>query len=226
MIRLRELSNKVMDVYQILSKEFNTFQSKQGLTCIEKCGACCNNPDIEVSPLELLPYALHLLETGQALKIYDELNNSETAAVCLQYRQTSLSGDQGYCGMYEYRPGICRMFGAAGFKTKSGSATLSVCKPIKTSVPEKYAAALIATQALSRTTMTVENNNRYLAANSENAKSACKPPMIDEGRQRIAQLDYELGEKLMPINQALKYALEKILLSDFYACSEGDNAAA
>ena len=38
-----------------------------------------------------------------------------------------------------------------------------------------------------------------------------------EGRQKLAQLDYELGERLMPINDALRFVLEKILTLNFYA---------
>ena len=145
MNRLRELSSQVMDVYQSLSQEFSAYQSSRSLNCVEKCGACCNNPDIEVSPLEMLPLALHLFDTGRAEQEFDELDNYSGFA-CKQYQRLSLDGKEGYCGIYEYRPAICRMFGAAGYKTKSGEATLSVCKPIKQAVPEKYAAALIAIQ--------------------------------------------------------------------------------
>jgi len=67
MNRLRELSSQVMDVYQSLSQEFSAFQSSQSLNCVEKCGACCNKPDIEVSPLEMLPFALQLNNRGAVL---------------------------------------------------------------------------------------------------------------------------------------------------------------
>jgi hypothetical protein len=50
--------------------------------------------------------------------------------------------------------------------------------------------------------------------------------MIAEGRQRLAQLDYELGDKLMPINDALRYILEKILTLSFYSQNIDDGVAA
>ena len=202
MNRLRELSSQVMDVYQLLSQEFSAFQKSQSLHCVEKCGACCNKPDIEVSPLEMLPYALHLFDTGMAEQVFDELDNYNGFA-CKQYQRTSLDGNEGYCGIYEYRPSICRMFGAAGYATKSGEATLSVCKPIKQAVPEKYAASLIAIQT-----------------------NTHQPPMIAQGRQKLAQLDYELGEKLMPINEALRFVLEKILTVSYYSSHIDDGVAA
>ena len=215
MNRLRELSSQVMDVYQSLSQEFSAYQSSQSLNCVEKCGACCNNPDIEVSPLEMLPLALHLFDTGRAEHEFDELDNYSGFA-CKQYQRLSLDGKEGYCGIYEYRPGICRMFGAAGYKTKSGEATLSVCKPIKQAVPEKYAAALIAIQPAWG-----QNNN-----SDPMSISNSKPPMIAEGRQKLAQLDYELGDKLIPINDALRYILEKILTLSFYSQNINDGVAA
>jgi len=211
MNRLRELSSQVMDVYQSISHEFGAFQSSQSLNCVEKCGACCNKPDIEVSPLEMLPYALHLFDTGQAEQAFDELA-SYSGFACKQYQRTSLDGIEGYCGIYDYRPGICRMFGAAGYKTKSGHATLSVCKPIKQSVPDKYAAALIAIQPQASKSLPVGD----IAANSSGSSLSEKPPMIAEGRQKLTQLDYELGEKLMPINDALRFVLEKILTLSYY----------
>ena len=215
MNRLRELSSQVMDVYQSLSQEFSAYQSSQSLNCVEKCGACCNNPDIEVSPLEMLPLALHLFDTGRAEQAFDELD-SYSGFACKQYQRLSLDGKEGYCGIYEYRPGICRMFGAAGYKTKSGEATLSVCKPIKQAVPEKYAAALIAIQPA----WGQSNNSDPMSISNS------KPPMIAEGRQKLAQLDYELGDKLMPINDALRYILEKILTLSFYSQNINDGVAA
>ncbi|MFD3389359.1 YkgJ family cysteine cluster protein [Alteromonas macleodii] len=215
MNRLRELSSQVMDVYQSLSQEFSAYQSSQSLNCVEKCGACCNKPDIEVSPLEMLPFALHLFDTGQAEQAFDELD-SYSGFACKQYQRLSLDGKEGYCGIYEYRPGICRMFGAAGYKTKSGEATLSVCKPIKQAVPEKYAAALIAIQPA----WGQSNNSDPMSISNS------KPPMIAEGRQKLAQLDYELGDKLIPINDALRYILEKILTLSFYSQNINDGVAA
>ena len=215
MNRLRELSSQVMDVYQSLSQEFSAYQSSQSLNCVEKCGACCSNPDIEVSPLGMLPLALHLFDTGRAEQAFDELD-SYSGFACKQYQRLSLDGKEGYCGIYEYRPGICRMFGAAGYKTKSGEATLSVCKPIKQAVPEKYAAALIAIQPA----WGQSNNSDPMSISNS------KPPMIAEGRQKLAQLDYELGDKLIPINDALRYILEKILTLSSYSQNINDGVAA
>ena len=117
------------------------------------------------------------------------------------------------------------MFGAAGYKTKSGEATLSVCKTIKQAVPEKYAATLIAIQP-QRSDVIEQLLIGDIAANSAGQSTAIKPPMIAEGRQKLAQLDYELGDKLMPINDALRLMLEKILTLSFYSQDIDDGVAA
>jgi len=65
-----------------------------------------------------------------------------------------------------------------------------------------------------------------IAANSEVLITSAKPPMIAEGRQKLAQLDYELGEKLMPINDALRFVLEKILIHSAYSQDIDDGVAA
>ena len=117
------------------------------------------------------------------------------------------------------------MFGAAGYKTKSGEATLSVCKTIKQAVPEKYADTLIAIQP-QRSDEIEQLLIGDIAANSAGQSTAIKPPMIAEGRQKLAQLDYELGDKLMPINDALRLMLEKILTLSFYSQDIDDGVAA
>lgn len=53
-----------------------------------------------------------------------------------------------------------------------------------------------------------------------------KPPMLAIGRQKIAQLDFELGEKLMPINDELRYILDKILTLSYYQGNVDDFVAA
>lgn len=194
MLRLRELSGQVMAVYDELSEQFGSYQREQGLSCIQGCGACCNNPDIEVSVLEMLPYALHLFDIGQAETVLDTLDVA-TGFSCIMYQRASLDGKQGQCSVYQWRPGICRMFGAAGYKTKTGTATLSVCGVIKAQVPAKYANALIAI-------------------------GSTKPPMLAEGRSRLAQLDYLLGEKLLPINEALAAALGRVLTLAAYSVGD------
>jgi hypothetical protein len=40
------------------------FQAQSQLHCCSSCGACCSTPEIRSSPLEFLPWALHLFLNG------------------------------------------------------------------------------------------------------------------------------------------------------------------
>ena len=200
MQRLRDLALEVLNEYQLLSQEFGSYQKISGLNCVEGCGACCNNPQVEASVLEMLPLALHLFDTGQAEAYLQQMHDSGGFA-CHLFQRHSLDGMKGACTVYEWRPGICRMFGVAGYRTKTDQPTLSVCATIKASKPQRFADALI-------------------------AMSTSTPPMLAHGRQRIAKIDYALGEKLMPINEALVAALEKVLTQAAYSALDDGNVAA
>lgn len=200
MQRLRDLALEVLNEYQLLSEEFGSFQAQAGLHCLSGCGACCNNPQVEASVLEMLPLALHLFDTGQAEHYLEQMQDSGGFA-CHLFERHSLDGLKGACSVYEWRPGICRMFGVAGYRSKTDVPTLSICSTIKNQMPAKYADALIAVTTSS-------------------------PPMLTHGRQRIAKIDYTLGDKLLPINLALQLALEKVLmLSTYGSVNDGGVAA-
>lgn len=218
MQRLRDLATQVLDEYQQLSNRFGAYQQLTELTCVSGCGKCCNNPDIEVSELEMLPLALHLFDIGQAEE-YLVMCEEEGRFACHLYRRHSLDGTSGECNFYAWRPAICRMFGAAGYRTKNEVPTLSVCSTIKSAFPEKYAQALIALQPVAGDGITADGQ-------AVGSQAAVNPPMLANGRQRIVQIDFTLGDKLLPINQALKKALERVLTIAAYTDQTDDFVAA
>jgi Fe-S-cluster containining protein len=185
MQRLRELSRLVEAVFGELEQTFSDYQCKTGLTCKAGCGACCNNPQVESTVLEMLPLALSLYDQGRAEKVLTELE-LYSGFSCYHYARTSLDGLNGSCSVYSQRPAICRMFGASAVNGKHGKDRFSVCKVIKEEKPQAWQAALIGVQ-------------EYPA------------PRMTDGKERVRQIDYALGRKDMPINQALKAALEKVL---------------
>ena len=84
------------------------------------------------------------------------------------------------------------MFGAAGYRDKSGNASLSVCKVIKTDKAAAYQDSLIALQS-------------------------DPPPMMVMAKEQVNELDYELGKQHLPINEALQQALERVLFKAWYS---------
>lgn len=192
MQRLRELSRRVEAVYGEMADTFSGYQQASGLSCRSGCGECCTQPTIEATVLEMLPLALHLFDQGKAEQTLTQLEELPEGSSCSFYQRLSFDGKQGQCSVYQQRPSICRVFGAAGYRDKLGQAALSVCKTIKADKAEKYQQHLI-------------------------MLSGQPPPMMMSAKEQVSELDYALGAKHYPINEAMRLALEKVLFKAYYS---------
>ena len=113
---------------------FSSYQAKSNLPCLEGCGRCCLNPEVDASTLEMFPIALKIFDDG---KLDEWLDKTESPLQdhCLFYVQENET--KGRCGIYNERPALCRMFGVAGYLTKEREVTLSICKYISEKYPER-----------------------------------------------------------------------------------------
>ena len=178
-------------LFDRLEQEIAQFKVHTNLHCISGCGKCCSKPDIDASPLEFLPWAFHIFLNGEAKKVYDQLNES-TATICHVYRPLSLlDSHSGSCSSYQYRGLICRLFGYAATKDKYGLLRLATCSIIKKDQPNSF----------------------------ENAQSGInaglKIPIFSDYYMNLSQIDIRLGNTIVPINKAMKMALEEVL--SYYA---------
>ena len=181
----------VEELFARLEKEISLFKSETSLHCLTGCGKCCSKPDIDASPLEFIPWALHLFLNGQAEAVLLELNNS-TILTCNIYRPSALIEEfNGSCSSYRYRGLICRLFGYAASRDKYGKLRLATCKIIKDDQRENY------------------NNTEEAIANG------LYVPIFTDYYMQLAQIDYKLATTMLPINKALKMALEEVL--QYYA---------
>jgi Fe-S-cluster containining protein len=187
---IREFAKELQIIYDEMGKSFSEYQKTSGLLCLEGCGKCCNNPQVEASMLEMIPLALKILDDNKLEAWLEKLENS-TQNHCLMYQPLSLDGSLGKCSVYGERPALCRMFGVAGYFNKYGKVSLSLCKLIR-------------------------EQNGELAKNHEQTVSEEKTPMLITWSYRLAQLDPALIQKRMPINEALQQALEKVALYAMY----------
>lgn len=181
-MNIREFSHNLQKLYEEMSASFAAFQSASGWHCMSGCGKCCLNPEIEASPLEMLPMALAIYDNGQLDEWYEKLLTTEQN-YCLAY-----VGDEkgnGKCGIYQGRPSLCRMFGVAGYKNKHEEITLSVCKYLR----EEYKIDALPVGLDPEST-----------------------PTFPYWSYRLSTLDQKLLSERMPINHALKAALEKVAL--------------
>ena len=133
----------IKSIYQSLLKTseiYSELQNSTGLTCLNECGKCCENPNIFARPSELLPMAEWLYQEGRAFELVEELENLANASElknCIFYKKLDEFG-RGRCGAYEFRPLICRSFGVFIREHKEGRREFSVCKLIKEEHRERY----------------------------------------------------------------------------------------
>lgn len=183
--------NKVNQLYDRLDQEISAFQSETNLHCKVGCGKCCTKPDIEASPLEFLPWAFHLFLNGKAEETLDNLNQN-SSSICSIYTPLSLlDNNSGSCGDYKHRGLICRLFGYGATRDKYGQLRLATCKIIKEGQQENYQNS---TEAISK---------------------GLHVPIFTDYYMNLSQIDVNLGNLIVPINQALKLSIEEVL--QYYA---------
>jgi len=189
-MNIREFSQDLQNIYDEMGITFARYQQASGLYCLEGCGKCCSNPEVEASVLEMFPLAIRILDENKLEEWLEKLENPDHD-YCLFYQSHSADGSKGSCGAYKERPSVCRMFGVAGFYNKHHEITLSVCKLIREKYPE-------------------------LTKIREAEATEDKTPMLMPWSYSLMQLDPALIQDRMPLNQALKKALERIALYALY----------
>lgn len=175
----------VEKLFHQLDQETAAFQNTTGIQCLSGCGRCCTYPDIEASPLEFLPLAFHLFLTGEADKMLQTLRELQTT-ICVNYKPLSII-DQGHCKTYRYRGLICRLFGYGANTDKYGKLRLATCKVIKEGQAENFGSA------------------------SEKITQGLPVPIFTEYYMQLNQIDFRLGNIIVPVNKVLRLALEEVL---------------
>lgn len=175
----------VENLFSKLDQEATLFQKSSGLRCVSGCGKCCTSPNIEASPLEFLPWALHLFINGEAENTLNQLNKTKSST-CLIYKPLSVI-NQGRCSSYKYRGLICRLFGFGANTDKYGELRLATCRIIKEGQAENY------------------------KSTSEAITKGLHVPIFTEYYMQLNQIDFNLGNIILPINKALKMALQDVL---------------
>jgi Fe-S-cluster containining protein len=174
-------------LFDRLEKEIVVFQAQSQLNCCSGCGACCSTPEIEASPLEFLPWALHLFLNGEAEKTLETLQHKSSTFCYLYQPLTLVDRAMGRCSNYRYRGLICRLFGYAATRDKYGQLRLATCKIIKEGQNEHY-----------KTTEEAISKGLYI-------------PVFTDYYMQLSQIDARLGTTMMPINKALSTAIEEVL---------------
>lgn len=184
----RDLPSQVLSIYQEIDQKTARLQVAFGLRCPSLCGACCDNPDVEATVLEILPLADEIYrrnEEESVLLVLEEKSNQGDFR-CVLYRANPGFQKSGRCSYYEFRPLICRLFGFAFRRNKFGNLELSTCKVIKERTPEAVHRAEIG------------------------ISEGLDVPVYQESFMRIASMHSGIGYRRFPINLALKEGLERL----------------
>jgi Fe-S-cluster containining protein len=189
---INEKVSEVKNLYNRLDKEVQELTQETGLHCLPGCGACCIKPYIEATILEFIPLALHFYETGKLEEQLEFIEQNSDKPTCVNFIAHDISSGKGYCGQYENRGLICRLFGYSAVRNKFGENILVTCKRIK----ESQAAVV---QQL-----------------NEDLKAGKKVPRIGRFYDELKGIDYNLSDKMYPINQAIKKALEYVAFYFYY----------
>ncbi len=184
---LIQTKNEILQLYENLKRSIEEFQQTSKLRCASGCGRCCENPDIFITVLEVLPLACELWQNQTALKVLVELENISGQQPCVFYQANPLKSGNGFCRVYSWRPLLCRLFGYSAKKDKYGQAQLVTCPTIKSLCSKEYAQAQI------------NLSQGHLTA-----------PFMQDYAMQLLNIDPYLGKEQFPINQAIKLAIEKV----------------
>ena len=179
----------VENLFQQLEQESTLFKQASNIHCLSACGKCCSYANIEASPLEFLPWAFHLFLEGEAENTLQKLKSNHNGT-CLLYKHLCTQ-NVSHCDNYKYRGLICRLFGCAANRDKNGQIRLITCKLIKEQQHEEYTAA------------------------QKSITQDLKVPIFTDYYMLLNQIDFHLGNMILPINKALKTSLEEVL--QYYA---------
>ena len=106
-------------------------------------------------------------QAKDALELLEDADHKQ----CVFYKPDPLIEGKGHCGIYAYRPLICRLYGFSANRDKKQSPIFVGCPMIREAFPKEYGAA----------------------ENLSDQKSEVVPVMSDYGAQ-IAAVDPELAK--------------------------------
>lgn len=160
-----------------------------GLACPPGCGRCCTTPDVLVAEIELVPMAEEILRRGEERAWRERLVARGEDRRCPVYEPSPEDPMQGRCGLYAWRPLVCRLFGFSARRDKRGQAELAACKVHVELTPERVAGARAAIAA------------------------GLAVPMLGDEATALRGLDPSAAPELQPIGSTLLRLLEKLALA-------------
>jgi len=185
-MRQKWIIEEVEKVFEELDDHLQSTAAVSGIKCPDFCGMCCRKADIEASPIEFMPLAAWLYKKGKVDDFLAKLDHPEHQwCACFDPDATS-KGEWG-CQFYEKRGLICRLFGFGFRLNRENQPVLVTCKIIKRT----------------QTTAVAKAGEMALALPEE-------MPIFSNYFMRLLAIDPDLSVPQMPINDAIRVAIEKL----------------
>lgn len=197
------LPDRVAAAHAEIDAQTRDFGAQTGLACPPGCGACCLSPDVETTPADMIPMADAILDAGHAAAMLGRLADRPGRAPCVLYEADPRDPRQGRCAMYARRPSICRLFAFAGRRDADGTPQFTPCRVQVAVMPDRARRA------------------------RDGVRDGTIPlPIFADHAARVAMLAPGAMAATMPINDALRVALEKVGLARQCAALEMASASA
>jgi len=186
-MELNKIASAVEEVFRELDDHLTRTTQKTGMKCAHLCNACCRTRNIEASPAEFIPLAASLYETSRIDEFLILLEKSDETGNCPLFLPDAWKDGKGGCWNYEKRGLVCRLFGFGYRLDREGIAELVTCKILKESTPEAVSKA------------------RQLGYESIDTI-----PLFRNYSMQLYSIAPELAIQQLPINQAIRIAIEKL----------------
>jgi hypothetical protein len=195
-MRQNWIIEEVEEVFRELDLHIAKTSGEHGIKCPDFCGMCCRKTDIEASPIEFMPLAAWLYKTGKINEFLVNLDNPLHPWCACFDPEANARGEWG-CQYYEHRGLICRLFGFGYRLNRNNQPVLVTCKIIKYGQPGAVKKA------------------------GEMALSVPEEmPVFSNYFMKLLAIDPDLAVPQMPINQAIRAAIEKLY---FYFLDEKED---
>ncbi len=173
-----------MRVFDQAERQGRKFIEQTGLHCPLKCGECCHSKNIYATVLECLPISIKLWKEGKGDQVYDFVSRNSESSLCVFFKDQLSHEDVGHCSIYHYRFLVCRLFSNSVRFDAHGKIQLQTCKLIKQQQEDRFHAA------------------------QKQLENGIKAPISSNFAFRLYSIDPYLGKDLLPVNVAIKKALE------------------
>nr|WP_321411337.1 YkgJ family cysteine cluster protein [uncultured Carboxylicivirga sp.] len=179
-------------LFKTLEKDVQKLKEHTGISCADNCIKCCTTSNIVATAVEFYPLAYYLVQNNLYNEILTRIDQVNNSTICPLLDPFSINGSRIGCMFYEQRGLICRIFGYTYRIDKYDRRVLATCKTIQTEHQKEVARA-----------------NELLCA---------KPlgPKATDYYQRLQFVDYHKAQKMYPIGEAIKIAIETIVTHFHY----------